>query len=161
MQKLGGGASTCDAFHITAPHENASGASEAMKKAIEESDLASSEVDYIHAHGTSTLLNDQKETLAIKNTFGKRAYDLLISSTKSMTGHMISAAGPFGVLVLCLAINKHQIPPTINLKQPDLPSCDLNYVPGEKSIKKKIRVGISNAFGFGGHNACLLVKKYV
>ena len=115
-------------------------------------------VDYINAHGTSTPLNDKFETLAIKNTFGDHAYELAVSSTKSMTGHLLGAAGAVEIIASALAVYNDEIPPTINYENKD-PECDLNYVPNT-SIKRTVNVALSNSMGFGGHNACIIVKKY-
>ena len=147
-----------DAFHITAPPENASGAVRAMRATLEDAGVDPTEVDYINAHGTSTPANDRIETKAIKAVFAEHAYKLAISSTKSMTGHLLGAAGGLEAGVSALAIRDQEIPPTINLKNPD-PECDLDYVPNQ-SRKAEIRYVLSNSFGFGGTNACLLLKRY-
>lgn len=148
---------SADAFHITAPAPEGEGAVRAMKEALRDSNIAADEIDYINAHGTSTPMNDVNETLAIKKVFGNRAYDMVISSTKSMTGHLLGAAGGIEAVATILAVKNDIVPPTINLTNPD-PQCDLNYSPNV-STKKEIRCAISNAFGFGGHNASLLFKK--
>jgi len=148
---------TGDAYHITSPAPRGEGAARAMQMAINESNLDCKEIDYINAHGTSTLYNDEFETMAIKNVFGKHAYDLAVSSTKSMTGHTLGAAGGIEAIVCALAIEKHIIPPTINYECPD-PKCDLNYVPNQ-AIKKDITAAMSNSLGFGGHNASVIIKK--
>ena len=150
---------TGDAHHITAPAPEGEGAYRSMKEALRDADVMSEEVDYINAHGTSTQLNDINETKAIKSLFGSHANDLVISSTKSMTGHLLGAAGGIEAIATLLAIENGIIPPTINLTSPD-PECDLNYSP-LKPTKKEIRYAISNTFGFGGHNASLLFKKFV
>jgi len=147
-----------DAFHITAPPENASGAIRAMRATLEDAGVDPTEVDYINAHGTSTPANDRIETKAIKAVFAEHAYKLAISSTKSMTGHLLGAAGGLEAGVSALAIRDQEIPPTINLENPD-PECDLDYVPNQ-SRKAEIRYVLSNSFGFGGTNACLLLKRY-
>ncbi|GAB6282345.1 MAG: beta-ketoacyl-ACP synthase II [Ignavibacterium sp.] len=149
---------TADAYHITAPEPNGNGAYRSMKKAIEDANLTITDLDYINAHGTSTPYNDVTETKAIKNLFGDKAYNLVVSSTKSMTGHLLGAAGAIESIATVLAVYNDMIPPTINLKNPD-PECDLNYSPN-KFTRKKVRAAISNTFGFGGHNASLLFKKY-
>jgi 3-oxoacyl-(acyl-carrier-protein) synthase len=129
-----------------------------LKIAIEDAHLRINDVDYINAHGTSTPHNDKNETTAIKNLFGDRAYNISISSTKSMTGHLLGAAGAVEAITSILAIDYGIIPPTINYEFPD-PECDLNYTPNV-AVKKEIKVALSNTFGFGGHNATLIFKKY-
>ena len=147
-----------DAYHITAPSPDAEGGMLSMKYAIEEAGISTNEVDYINAHGTSTLLNDCIESSAIKKLFGKYCYNIAVSSTKSMTGHMLGAAGAVEALVCCYALNKGFIPATINYKEKDT-ECDLDYVT-EGTRKKYIKYALSNSLGFGGHNASLLFKKY-
>ena len=147
-----------DAHHITAPPENGSGAIRVMKATLKDAQIDSSEVDYINAHGTSTPPNDRIETLAIKRVFGERAYKIPISSTKSMTGHLLGAAGGLEGGITVLALRDQIIPPTANLEVPD-PDCDLDYVP-HHSRPGDIRYAMSNSFGFGGTNACLLFKRY-
>ncbi|MCM3160908.1 beta-ketoacyl-ACP synthase II [Metabacillus litoralis] len=149
---------TGDAYHITAPAPNGEGGSRAMKMAIERSGLNANEIDYINAHGTSTPYNDKFETLAIKEVFGKHANKLAISSTKSMTGHLLGAAGGVEAIFSILAIKEGILPPTINLQTPD-PDCDLDYVPNE-ARKQEINTALSNSLGFGGHNATIIFKKY-
>lgn len=149
---------TADAYHITAPEPNGNGAYRSMKRAIEDADLTINDIDYINAHGTSTPYNDVTETKAIKKLFGEHAYNLVVSSTKSMTGHLLGAAGAIEAVATVLSIQNDMIPPTINLTNPD-PECDLNYSLN-KFTRKKVRVAISNTFGFGGHNASLLFKKF-
>jgi 3-oxoacyl-[acyl-carrier-protein] synthase II len=149
---------TADAHHLTAPAPGGEGAVRAMNICLENAGLAATDIDYINAHGTSTEYNDKNETQAIKTVFGDHAYDLAISSSKSMTGHMLGAAGAVELIVAALAMKNDTIPPTINYETPD-PECDLNYVPN-KSVNKSIGAAISNTFGFGGHNACLCIKKY-
>lgn len=155
--ELAGYAATADAFHITAPHGEGAGGAAAMQQAIDTAGLNIEEVDYINAHGTATPLNDSSETRAIKTAFGKRAYDVPISSTKSMTGHMMGATGALEAIFCAEAIHNGVIPPTIHYETPD-PECDLDYVPNE-ARDADVRVAISNAFGFGGHNAVLVLKK--
>ena len=149
---------TADAFHITSPIPDGLGASKAMEIALNENKIKAQDIDYINAHGTSTPFNDKNETKAIKNTFKKHAYNLNISSTKSLTGHLLGAAGSVEAIACILAINNSFIPPTINYQDVD-PNCDLNYTPN-KSINKKINYAMSNTFGFGGHNASLIFKNY-
>ncbi len=146
-----------DAYHITAPSPEGKGAVQCMNKAIKDAGISLQEVDYINAHGTSTKYNDQVETLAIKTVFAEHAYKLFVSSTKGATGHLLGAAGAVEAIFTVLALYNGVIPPTINYETPD-PECDLNYVPN-LPIKKDIKVGMSNSFGFGGTNAVLLFKK--
>ncbi len=148
---------TADAFHITAPAEDAHGAVRAMKIAMREAGWAPADVDYINAHGTSTELNDKVETMAIKSVFGEHARRVAISSTKSMHGHMLGAAGAVEMIASLLAMEYGVIPPTINYEIPD-PECDLNYTPNQ-AVRRPIKTALSNSFGFGGHNACLAVKR--
>ena len=151
-----GGAGTCDAYHITAPHETGEGAARAMKEAIKRAGLNKEDLFYIHAHGTSTPLNDARETAAIKLTFGDHAKKLWVNSTKSMTGHMIGAAGPMGVLSSVKTLQTKQVPPTINYHKPD-PECDLDYVPNTTREGKHIKYAMINSLGFGGHNTSLVL----
>lgn len=147
-----------DAYHLTAPAPEGEGAARAMKEALLDADLDPTEVDYINAHGTSTDYNDKFETLAIKSVFGDYAYKVAISSTKSMTGHLLGAAGGVEAIACVLAIREGIIPPTINYETPD-PDCDLDYVPNE-ARKANVRVALSNSLGFGGHNATIILKAY-
>lgn len=149
---------TADAHHITAPAPGGEGAVRSMRLAIRDAGLRPEDVDYINAHGTSTLPNDKSETEAIKALFGEHAYRLAVNSTKSMIGHLLGATGAVEAVATVLTICSGEIHPTINYEFPD-PDCDLNYVPN-KSIQRKVDVGINNTFGFGGHNASLLFKKY-
>ena len=149
---------TCDAFHMTAPPDDGEGAARAMTAALRRAGVQPEEVDYINAHGTSTPLNDRCETAAIKAVFGEHARRLMVSSTKSMTGHLLGAAGGIESVVCALAIRNGVVPPTINYETPD-PACDLDYVPNQ-AREVPIRVALNNAFGFGGHNACLVFRKY-
>ncbi|HYY95991.1 MAG TPA: beta-ketoacyl-ACP synthase II [Pyrinomonadaceae bacterium] len=149
---------TGDAFHITMPDETASGAVRVMTKALNDAGIAPEEVGYINAHGTSTPYNDKFETLAIKKTFGEHAYRVAVSSTKSMTGHLLGAAGGIEAVFSVLAIQEGKLPPTINYVNPD-PDCDLDYVPNEPR-EASVRYALSNSFGFGGTNAALLFKRY-
>ena len=150
--------STSDAYHMTAPSEDGDGARRAMTMAIRKAGIAPDVVDYINAHGTSTPYNDKLETLAIKNCFGAHARKLAISSSKSMTGHLLGGAGGLEAGISALAVFHDEVPPTINLDNQD-PECDLDYVP-HKSRKMPVRYALSNSFGFGGTNAALLFKKY-
>lgn len=150
---------SCDAYHITAPDPEGNGAMRAMKLALKDAGLAPDDVDYINAHGTSTKLNDKLETLAIKMAFGEHAKKVMVSSTKSMTGHLLGAAGGVEFVACCLAIRDSVVPPTINYEYPD-PDCDLDYVPNV-ARKVKVDVCMSNSLGFGGHNATLVVKRFV
>lgn len=156
--ELIGYGATADAHHITQPDPSGRGAMRAMDMAIKEAGIKKEEVDYINAHGTSTEIGDVAETKAIKELFGGHAYDLLVSSTKSMTGHLLGAAGAIELIACALAIDNGIVPPTINLDSPD-PQCDLNYVPNT-AVKKDIKVALSNSFGFGGHNASLIIKRF-
>lgn len=155
--ELAGYGATCDAFHITAPDPAGAAAAAAMSLATDEAGVNLDEKIYLNAHGTSTKLNDAMETKAIKNTFGEYAKDVFISSTKSMTGHTLGAAGAIEFIACCLALKNKVIPPTINYENPD-PECDLNYTPNEAKAED-IRIAMSNSLGFGGHNATLLVKE--
>ena len=149
---------TSDAGHITAPDPEGVGAAAAMRAAIEDARLAPSEVDYINAHGTSTPLGDKAETTAIKSVFGQHAYETRISSTKSALGHSLGASGGIEAVILCKTIETSTIPPTINYQTPD-PGCDLDYTPNEARACD-LEVAMSNSFGFGGHNACVVFRRY-
>ncbi len=157
--ELAGMGFTADAFHITQPAPGGEGAIRAMKAALKDAGLQPTDVQYINAHGTSTYFNDKNETEAIKTVFGDYAYELVISSTKSMTGHLLGASGALELIVSVLTINHGKVHPTVNYEFPD-PACDLNYVPN-KAIEKEVNAVLSNSFGFGGHNVTLCVKKYV
>ena len=154
--EISGYGATADAYHLTTPTPGGLGAIESMKIALKENNTKHTEVDYINAHGTSTIYNDKNETSAIKNVFKQHAKQLSISSTKSMTGHLLGAAGAIESIACILALNNSFVPPTINYSTPD-PECDLNYTPN-KSIDKSIKYAMSNTFGFGGHNATILFK---
>jgi 3-oxoacyl-[acyl-carrier-protein] synthase II len=156
--ELIGYGATCDAYHMTAPSPDGEGAETCMKLALEDANIAPNEVDYINAHGTSTPLNDVVETKAIKKVFGEHAYKLMVSSTKSMTGHLLGGAGGLEAVITVKALETGIVPPTINLEEPD-PECDLDYVPNQ-ARRVNIKVAMSNAFGFGGTNACLVFKKW-
>jgi 3-oxoacyl-[acyl-carrier-protein] synthase II len=147
-----------DAFHITAPSEDGDGAIRVMQLTIQDAGISPREVNYINAHGTSTPFNDRAETMAIKKVFGEHAKKLAVSSTKSMTGHLLGAAGGLESAIMALAIHHQTAPPTINLDNPD-PDCDLDYVP-HRSRKMEIQYALSNSFGFGGTNGALLFKRY-
>ncbi len=156
--ELTGYGSTGDAHHITAPAPEGEGAARAMQQALDRADLKASDIDYLNAHGTSTELNDKYETIAAKTVFGEYASSLAISSTKSMTGHLLGAAGAIESVISLKAINEGIIPPTINYETPD-PECDLDYVPNEARLQE-VRAVMSNSLGFGGHNAALIFQKY-
>lgn len=147
-----------DAYHITQPDPEADGASRSMRNALHDAKMKPSEIEYINAHGTSTPYNDRTETLAIKRVFGEHAHTVAVSSTKSMTGHLLGAAGGVELIACVLAIEEGAIPPTINYEFPD-PDCDLDYVPNTVR-KAPVRAAMSNAFGFGGHNATLIARRY-
>lgn len=149
---------TSDAFHVTAPLETGEGASKAMCIALENAGLQPQDVDYINAHGTSTPLNDRSETVAIKRAFGEHAYRIPLSSTKSVTGHLMGSAGSVEAIFSIMAMQHGFIPPTVNLDNPD-PDCDLNYTPNV-GVEKELNIVMSNSFGFGGHNAVLIFGKY-
>lgn len=149
--------STTDAYHITAPSEGGEGAVRAMKKALEDAGVNKEEINYINAHGTSTPINDKNETMAIKSVFGENAKSITISSTKSMTGHLLGGAGAFEAMVSLLVLQNNKVPPTINLTTAD-EECDLNYTPNV-SIDLEVNKVMSNSFGFGGHNGVLVFSK--
>jgi len=147
-----------DAYHITSPAPNGEGAARCMKMAIKDAGIDPAEVGYVNAHGTSTKYGDELETTAIKTVFGGHAYKVPVSSTKSMTGHLLGAAGGVEAVISILAMEHGILPPTINLENPD-PECDLDYVPNT-ARKKQVGIAMSNSFGFGGTNACLIFRKY-
>jgi 3-oxoacyl-[acyl-carrier-protein] synthase II len=148
-----------DAFHITQPDENADGAARAMRATLSDAEILPEQVGYVNAHGTSTPYNDRLETLAIKKVFGDHAYKLRVSSTKSMTGHLLGGAGGLEAGITALALHHQMLPPTINLENPD-PECDLDYVPNQARAAE-VEYALSNSFGFGGTNAALLLRRYV
>jgi 3-oxoacyl-[acyl-carrier-protein] synthase II len=156
--ELTGYGTTDDAHHISAPAENGAGAAMSMKQALENADLTINDIEYINAHGTSTPLNDKSETAAIKSVFGEQAYKIPVSSTKSMTGHLLGASGAVEAVFSILAIREGIIPPTINYEIPD-PVCDLDYVPNQPRKVSPKHV-MSNSFGFGGHNATLVISRF-
>jgi len=149
---------SADAYHLTAPAPEGAGAQLAMRAALEDAGLDVSDVDYINAHGTSTPMNDLNETLAVKAVFGDHAYELVMGSTKSMTGHLLGAAGGVEGVISTLVCREGKIPPTINFSTPD-PACDLNYAHNQR-IDRDVNVAISNSFGFGGHNVCLAIRRW-
>jgi len=156
--EVGGYGLSGDAYHITAPEPDGGGAISCMTMALEDAGLKPEDIDYINAHGTSTKLNDISENKAIKNVFGEHAHKLAISSTKSMTGHLLGAAGGVETIFTVLTIKNEIIPPTINYETPD-PECDLDYVPNV-AREAKVRAAMTNSFGFGGTNGCLIFKSY-
>ena len=158
LAEISGYGSTCDAYHISAPAENGVGASLCMEAALENAGLEITDIGYINAHGTSTPLNDKSETAAIKNVFGDQAYKLAISSTKSMTGHLLGAAGALEAVFCVKTLLEETLPPTINYTTPD-PECDLDYVPNQ-ARKARVDHMMSNSFGFGGHNATVIVSRF-
>jgi 3-oxoacyl-[acyl-carrier-protein] synthase II len=158
LAELVGYGSTNDAFHISAPAENGAGAALCMQMALEYANIAPTDIDYINAHGTGTPLNDKSETAAIKTVFGEAAYQIPVSSTKSMTGHLLGAAGAVEALFAVKVIQDSVMPATINYEIPD-PECDLDYIPNQPR-PKEVEYAMSNSFGFGGHNATIILKKF-
>ncbi len=158
LAELAAYGATADAFHVTAPHPEGAHGAQAILLALQTAGVSPDEVDYINAHGTATQLNDQAETKAIKRAFGPRAYHIPISSTKSMTGHMMGSTGALEAIFCVQAIRHGVVPPTIHYQTPD-PECDLDYIPNE-AREWPVRVAVSNAFGFGGHNAILVLRAY-
>jgi len=158
LAELAGYAATADACHITAPAVAGEGAAQAMRLALESAEINPQEVDYVNAHGTGTPLNDVAETSAIKTVLGERAYQIPVSSTKSMTGHMMGATGALEAIFCVQAIREGVVPPTIHYQTPD-PECDLDYVPNQ-ARQHPVKVALDNAFGFGGHNAVLVLREY-
>lgn len=158
LAEVAGYGNTADAYHITAPDPEGDGAIRAIKNTVKEAGITDENEIYINAHGTGTHLNDAMETKAIKAVFGKKAYDIYVSSTKSMTGHMMGATGAVEAIASVLALKDGIIPPTINYKEKD-EECDLNYTPN-KAVEAEVDFAISTSLGFGGHNACIAFKKY-
>jgi len=157
LAEIAGYGASADMYHFTAPQPEGKGAMRAMRHALETSGVDLQEVGYVNAHGTSTKLGDVAETKAIKAVFGDHARELAVSSTKSVHGHLLGAAGAIEAAACVLALDRGLLPPTINLDDPD-PECDLDYVPN-RARKADVKVAISNSFGFGGHNATLVIKK--
>jgi 3-oxoacyl-[acyl-carrier-protein] synthase II len=157
LAEITGYGSTNDAYHISAPAENGSGAARCMQIALNRGGLKLQDIQYINAHGTSTQLNDKSETAAIKTVFGERSYQIPVSSTKSMTGHLLGAAGALEAIICVKALQDQLIPPTINYETPD-PACDLDYVPN-RTRPATLQHVMSNSFGFGGHNATIIFSK--
>jgi len=158
LAELAGYGTSCDAYRVTDEAPDGRGAILAMRRALEDAHLSPNQIGYVNAHGTSTAMNDRVETLAIKTVFDKRAYEIPVSSTKSMIGHTISAAGAIELITCVLALRDQMVPPTINYEFPD-PDCDLDYVPNQ-SRQAMLEAVLSNSFGFGGHNDCLVVKRF-
>ena len=158
LAEFSGYANVGDAYHVTQPAAGGAGAARAMEAAIERAGLTPADIDYVNAHGTSTPLNDKNETMALKRVFGEGAYQIPISSTKSMIGHLMGASGAVEAIACIKSINEGIVHPTINLDTPD-PECDLDYVPN-KAREVDVRVALSNSMGFGGHNACLVFKRW-
>jgi len=156
--EIGGYGMTSDAYHIVSPHPEGKEAARCMQIALDDAEIHLEEVDYINAHGTSTVYNDRSETLAIKKVFGKHAYNLAISSNKSMIGHLMGASGGVEAVFTVLTIYNGTVPPTINYENPD-PDCDLNYIPNVAE-KREVRAALSNSFGFGGVNGSILFKAF-
>lgn len=157
--ELAGFSATCDANHITTPHPEGAGLAMCLRRALADGGVSIEDVDYINAHGTSTAYNDKFETMAIRNVFGEHASKLKISSTKSMTGHTLGAAGGLEAVICAKMMATGDVPPTINYETPD-PECDLDYVPNKAIRIEKPRAAISDNLGFGGHNAALVFKEY-
>jgi len=160
LVELVGYGATADAYHVSAPRPDGTGAAAAIRNALRKAGLTTDDIDYINAHGTGTEMNDVSETNALKAVFGERAYDIPVSSTKSMHGHLMGAAGGVEAVLTVLAVVHDVLPPTINYEVPD-PACDLDYVPNvARTPERPLRAAISNSFGFGGHNACLVFRRY-
>ena len=159
LAEIVGYGATGDAYHMTAPAPEGEGAARAMRAAIRDSGLPLESFGYMNAHGTSTPLNDKFETQAIKSVFGEHAKKLPVSSTKSMTGHLLGAAGGLETIICVLALERHKLPPTINYSTPD-PDCDLDYVPNTARAVE-LQAALSNSLGFGGHNVTLALSRYV
>jgi 3-oxoacyl-[acyl-carrier-protein] synthase II len=157
LAEIAGFGLTADAYHMTAPCPDGDGAIRAMRAALEMGGITPQDVQYINAHGTSTPLNDKGEVQAIKTVFGDHAYKLKVGSTKSMTGHLLGAAGGLETLICALAIHRGKLPPTINQLEAD-PECDLDFIPN-RAVEAKVDIALSNSFGFGGHNVSLVLKR--
>jgi 3-oxoacyl-[acyl-carrier-protein] synthase II len=158
LAEIVGYGATADSFHVTQPLESGDGAAKAMQMAMRRGNIKPEEIDYINAHGTSTQLNDVMETKAIKTAFGDYAYKVPVSSTKSMTGHLIGCAGALEPAICIMTILHGIMPPTINYENPD-PACDLDYIPNV-ARKKEVKTALTSSFGFGGHNSVVIVRKY-
>jgi 3-oxoacyl-[acyl-carrier-protein] synthase II len=158
LAEIIGYSNTSDSFHLTKPSPDGEGAARALEYALKRAKISPSDIDYINAHGTATVLNDRTETAVIKRVFGQRAKQIPISATKSMIGHLLGAAGSIEAIITILAMNHGVVPPTVNLTHPD-PECDLDYVPNE-ARRVKIQTAMSNSFGFGGHNSVLIFRHY-
>ncbi|MDT8339962.1 MAG: beta-ketoacyl-ACP synthase II [Longimicrobiales bacterium] len=158
LAELAGYGATGDAYHITSPPPEHAGAQEAMRLALADAGAGTGDVDYINAHGTSTPMNDEHETAAIKAVLGKRAYEVVVGSTKSMTGHLLGAAGAVEGVVCAQVVRDGRIPPTINFSEPD-PACDLDYA-HHGAVEREVHLALSNSFGFGGHNVCLAIRRW-
>jgi 3-oxoacyl-[acyl-carrier-protein] synthase II len=158
VAELVGFGQSADAYHMTAPAPEGAGAQLAMRAALADAEMVPADIDYINAHGTSTPANDVNETLAVKAVFGEAARKLVMGSTKSMTGHLLGAAGGVEAIITGLVTRTWQIPPTINFSTPD-PACDLDYAHNERR-EREVRSAITNSFGFGGHNVCLAIRRW-
>ena len=158
IAELAGFGQSADAYHMTAPSPGGAGAQIAMRGAMRDGGLTADEIDYVNAHGTSTPANDATETAALKAVLGDRAANVRVSSTKSMTGHTLGAAGALEAAICALVCNRGSVPPTINYKTPD-PECDLDYTVAGK-VDTEVRAALTNSFGFGGHNVCLAVRRW-
>jgi len=158
LAEISGYGASNDAYHISAPSENGAGAATCIRLAVEDAGLQYSDIGYINAHGTSTILNDKSETAAIKTVFGEQAYQIPVSSTKSMTGHLLGAAGALEAVICVKALQDNMLPPTINYETPD-PLCDLDYIPNT-ARPANVQHVMSNSFGFGGHNAAIILSRF-
>ena len=158
LAELVGYGATGDAYHITSPPPDHLGAQDAMRFALQDAEAEPGEVDYVNAHGTSTPVNDEHETTAVKQVLGDRAYEIVVGSTKSMTGHLLGASGAVEAVICAQVLREGKIPPTINFSEAD-PTCDLNYAHNQ-SVEREVRLALSNSFGFGGHNVCLALRRW-
>lgn len=158
LAELAGYGATGDAYHITSPPPEHLGAQEAMRLALQDAGAEPTDVGYVNAHGTSTPVNDEHETTAIKAVLGEHAYDVVVGSTKSMTGHLLGAAGAVESVICAQVLREGRIPPTINFSEPD-PTCDLDYA-HNRSVEREVKLALSNSFGFGGHNVCLAIRRW-